>query len=419
MSNTAGGSHDTLVHEWLDEQPSQAPRPATRRTPPVPRHGATRRMTVAVLAVLLAVAGISALSLAGSHQRHARDRASILALSPAGRARADAVEFLRRYEAPDGRVVRTDQGGDTVSEGQGYAMLLATVVGNGAQFEAAWSWDQQHLQLPDGLFAYHWSGGKVVSNQPATDADLDTAWALVLASTRFEDPTYLADGLQVASAIMADETEVVDGRLELVAGPWGRADPAVVNPSYLAPEAMAALAVATGDPAWSELETDSTQLDAALTGARTAQLLPDWADVVPNGTPIPVGEPSGSGIPAYGLDAQRAPVWLAAGCEPGDRAVAARDWPLLEHADAKGARVSYSLAGTSTATTVNPVGLVAAAAAAAAAGHSRASTTLLNQADQQSAKYHTYYGDAWIALGRIMLDTNWLSSCAPGVHATS
>ena len=38
-------------------------------------------------------------------------------------AAADA--FFDRYLQPSGRIARTDQGGDTVSEGQAYAMLLA------------------------------------------------------------------------------------------------------------------------------------------------------------------------------------------------------------------------------------------------------------------------------------------------------
>ena len=40
--------------------------------------------------------------------------------------------FLDAYVDPDGRVVRRDQGGDTVSEGQAYALLLATAVGDEA-----------------------------------------------------------------------------------------------------------------------------------------------------------------------------------------------------------------------------------------------------------------------------------------------
>jgi len=43
-----------------------------------------------------------------------------LTATPADTARAAAESFLDRYVEPDGRVVRLDQGGDTVSEGQAY-----------------------------------------------------------------------------------------------------------------------------------------------------------------------------------------------------------------------------------------------------------------------------------------------------------
>ena len=36
---------------------------------------------------------------------------------------------------------------------------------------------------------------------------------------------------------------------------------------------------------------------------------------------------------------------------------------------------------------------------------------------RQSERFHTYYGDAWVALGRILLDTPWLSHCGPGLGA--
>jgi hypothetical protein len=58
------------------------------------------------------------------------------------------------------------------------------------------------------------------------------------------------------------------------------------------------------------------------------------------------------------------------------------------------------------------MGLVASAAAADAAGHTGAVGRLLDQADRQSDVQHTYYGDAWTTLGRVLLDTTWLSSCS-------
>jgi hypothetical protein len=94
----------------------------------------------------------------------------------------------------------------------------------------------------------------------------------------------------------------------------------------------------------------------------------------------------------------------------GDQPVAARAWPTLDRAAKSGAGVSYTLSGPAVGRTVNPVGLVAAAADAA--GHIGATHRLLDQADRQSDAHHTYYGDAWTALGRVLLDTTWLSSCS-------
>src|SRR5215472_14856734 len=62
--------------------------------------------------------------------------------------------FLATYVQPDGRVTRPDQGGDTVSEGQAYGLLLAEVAGDNGAFGRIWRWTHDHLQLPNGLFAY-------------------------------------------------------------------------------------------------------------------------------------------------------------------------------------------------------------------------------------------------------------------------
>jgi endoglucanase len=374
--------------------------------------GAARRMITAVLVVAAVAAGIAGLSLAGAHRSSPSPGATAVAVSPQAKARTDSSTFLHRFLAADGRVVRRDQGGDTVSEGQAYAMLIAVALGHQHQFAAAWRWEQSHLQQPDGLFAYHWRNGAVVSAQSASDADLDTAWALVLAGQRFAQPAYRIAGQQIASAILAQESTVVAGRLELVAGPWARTGPVVVNPSYLAPEAMVALGQATGDPRWTELASDSTALVTGVTAHDRGGLLPNWVELAPDGSAQPIGTPPGLGPVVYGLDAQRAPVWLAAGCTQADRRVAARAWPTLDHAAKSGASVSYTLSGRSVGRTVNPMGLVAAAATADAAAHPGAAHRLLDQADRQSDAHHTYYGDAWTALGRVLLDTTWLSSCS-------
>src|SRR5262249_12541802 len=88
--------------------------------------------------------------------------------------------FLAAYVQPDRPGTRPDQGGDTVSEGQAYGLLLAEAAGDNGAFGRIWRWTHDHLQLPNGLFAYHANAaGQILSRQPASDADLLMAWALL------------------------------------------------------------------------------------------------------------------------------------------------------------------------------------------------------------------------------------------------
>jgi len=172
------------------------------------------------------------------------------AASPGQRA---AARFLADYARPDGQVVRPDQGGDIVSEGQAYGMLLAEVAGDHAAFGRIWQWTRSHLQLHNGLFAWHANAaGNVTGQQPASDADLLIAWALL----RYQGPgaaTWHRDGRQVAAAILAHEVTTGPGRAPvLAAGPWATGRPASLDPSYWSPTAMEQLAPLTGrnGPPW-------------------------------------------------------------------------------------------------------------------------------------------------------------------------
>jgi endoglucanase len=315
--------------------------------------------------------------------------------APSG-AQAEALTFLDRYVADDGRVVRRDQGGDTVSEGQAYALLLAVAARDDARFARIWQWTESHLQRPDGLLAWHWANGQVVDDMPATDADLDAARALTLAGSVFDQPGYRTDAARIADAILSEETVTVGGaHLQLVAGPWARGAPGstvagVVNPSYFSPRAYTQLAEATGDPRWTNLRDSSLATVDALS-ARS--LPPDWATIDTNGEVHPVSSPSGN-PPGYGQDAARVPLRFAEDCGADARAHAARMWSRLQYERHR-----------------STLGFVAAAAAADAAGDIHARDTLLARADAAERSSPTYYGAAWTALGRVMLTTSLLGSC--------
>jgi endo-1,4-beta-D-glucanase Y len=306
------------------------------------------------------------------------------------RARTAAERFLDRYVDDDGRVVRHDQGGDTVSEGQAYAMLLAAAIGDRDRFDRVWSWTVEHLRRPDGLLSWHWQDGEVVDAEPAADADLDTARALLLAAERFGEPDYRDDGVAIGWAVLARETVDVAGRAALVAGPWARdGTPHEVNPSYVSPRTYSALAVATGDVRWQALRETGLEHLRALTADG---LPPDWAALDESGV-RPAESPSGA-APEYGFDALRIPVRFAEDCKADGRAVAADLWPRLRGRDHD-----------------HPAEIVAAAAAADAAGSTSARNKLLAGAERRDRDDSTYYGAAWVALGRVMLTTDLLGSC--------
>lgn len=331
---------------------------------------------------------------------------------PGEEADAAAVEFLDRYVEPDGRVVRWDQGGDTVSEGQAYGMLLAVSLGDEARFRAVWTWTQQRLQRPDGLLAWRWTGGAVVDHGSATDADLLAAAALAMAADRFADGALRAEALRISGAVLGGETVRAGSAHVLVAGPWA-AGGRVVNPSYLVVGAMSALWWA-GDHRWASVAATSRSMLVTLT-AQAPHLPPDWSTVDGGGGGARAAPSPAGASPRYSYDAARVLVQLAVDCRAAGQRVAARAWPFLDgELDAGRLAASYALDGRPLDADRHPVALVAAASSAAAAGDGDRADALLDEADRLDDQRPSYYGAAWIALGRAWLDTDRLGGCRPG-----
>jgi endoglucanase len=318
--------------------------------------------------------------------------------------------FLSAYGTSSGRVARTDQGGDTVSEGQAYGMLAAAAVSDRRRFDQIWSWTQAHLQQSNGLFAFHWADGHVTDPQPASDADLDTARALLVGACRFGDPSLRAAAVRIGRAVLARETARAGSLDVLLAGPWAnKGSYLVFNPSYVDPLTLTALARATGDSRFSALAAGGRTLVDEL----TRPLPPDWATVsAASGQPTPVsgaGSTAGPGLFSY--DAPRTLVRFALDPDTGGRAAVARAWDVFKETAPADIVTEHQLSGTAVGNTHSPVTLVAVAGAAKAAGDTAAAMRMLNQSQRFNNQHSTYYGSAWVALGRLMLTTNRLRPC--------
>jgi len=308
-----------------------------------------------------------------------------------------ATRFLERYVDGDGRVVRLDQGGDTVSEGQAYGMLLAVAAGDRTRFASTWHWTSDHLLQPDGLLAWHWTNGAVADPMAASDADVDAAGSLALAANRFGDREYREAARRLAGAVLERETVTVEGQAVLVAGPWAKTAPYTVNPGYLPAPAARVLAGVSGDDTWRTLEDTSSRLIDRLT-QHGSQLPTDWAKVNPNGDVWPDAGPGrASGSPSFGLEAARVLLWNGNGCGRRWTGLVAAARPLMD--------------GRSGSSRPDPVMVAARAAVANAAGDRGTAHRLVREAGGLDADHPTYFGGAWVGLAEALYTTHTLPSC--------
>lgn len=331
------------------------------------------------------------------------------------RTRAAVERFLDRYMDANGRVVRRgEEEGGSGSAGQAYAMLAAVAVGDRRRFDLAWTWARKNLRRPDGLLASRWAAGDVTDDEAASDADLDAARALVLAAERFEEPDYLTEVMRIAPNILIQETVKIGDERVLVAGPWARwgGAPYPVNPSYFSPRAFGTLAKATDNGRFSELNRTSVRLVDALTGD-PLPLVPDWALVNAAGEPRAARRKGTTDPVRHGLDAARLPIRYGEACDEEKRALAARLLPFYQRRVDDGLARGYGLDGSVIDPVEHAMPLVAAAGAAHAAGDEQLRDAYLERAEKLERRSPTYYGSAWVALGRIMLTTELLGRCEP------
>jgi endo-1,4-beta-D-glucanase Y len=325
---------------------------------------------------------------------------------PAGEAVPAGREFLDAYVEDDGRVVRHDEGGDTVSEGQAYAMLIAVGIGDQDTFDLVWDWTRENLQRPDGLLSWRWQEGAVQDESSAADADLDAARALVVAGERFDDHQYVEDGVALGAAVLDHETVQTPAGRVLVAGQWATEAPFAFNPSYVSPAATQVLGEASGDPRWEALERGSRKALHAV--APAGRLPPDWASLGADGSATPSSGPGGQPV-QHSYDAARVLVRQAESCDEQDVELVA---PMSDLLDESPAVAAYDLSGSPTSDTTSPVATVARAAALAASGDTDAAAAALAEA-RAPEQPPTYYGDAWAALGSLLLEEDVLGGCPP------
>ncbi|SDX96566.1 endoglucanase [Modestobacter sp. DSM 44400] len=267
--------------------------PSGRARPPKRRRG---RLGVAVLVVLAVVLG-----LVGTN-RYADDIGKSVQAITADEPRAVSGRVVlddlwRVYkqtylEKGTSRTIDRQSDGITTSEGESYTLLRSVWTDDLQTFTDSWQWTKDNLQRDDFLLAWKFGrradGSYGIQNaagggNTATDADVDTAFALLMAYSRWKQDVFLYDALPLITSIWEKEVVSVDGAPVLVANDLERFNPVrlVLNPSYFAPYAYRVFAKV--DPAhdWLGLVDNSyailqTLSQQPLDADRSAGLPPDW-----------------------------------------------------------------------------------------------------------------------------------------------
>ncbi len=205
------------------------------------------------------------------------------------------------------KVIRPENGNDTVSEGIGYGMLIAVYMGDKTLFDGLWGYEKSNRTagslmtwcIPSGGGSCSASGGS------ATDADEDMAFALIEAGKQWSGGTYASDAATMISDIWAHD---IDTGAMLPNGGSNFGNGMQTNPSYWAPAFYRVFATVDSSHAWNTIASNVyTALNAIAgksTGNASGALVPAWCSGSNCGNVAGGGYTDGG---VYQYDAHRVP----------------------------------------------------------------------------------------------------------------
>lgn len=264
-----------------------------------------------------------------------RDSASVtpLIFSPTQVLASSWYDYKKTYIEPSShRTIDPERGNSTTSEGQSYTMLRAVWQGDEPTFDASWQWTETNLQHPsDHLLSWLWGaksdgtyGILTASNgqNSASDADTDTALALIFAYARWQDPNYMTSARAIIQDIWNKEVVMIQDKPYLAADDIEKVSPAstiVVNPSYFNPAAYHLFALVDSTHPWEALRSNAYAVlrdsSSDPLGSNTSSgLPPDWL-MIDKKTGTIAAIPATDHDTSFGYDALRIPFRVALDAE--------------------------------------------------------------------------------------------------------
>jgi len=210
------------------------------------------------------------------------------AASPPGPAcldRSDWPAFAARHLQADGRIVDFDTPRQqSTSESQSYGLFFSLVHGDRAAFRRILDWTVANLcdgQPDRRLPAWQWGrrddgGWGVIDANPASDADLWIAYALLEAGRLWQQPAYTALARQMLVLVIREEVVRLPG-LGAMLLPWprsvGKGPVWRLNASYMPLPLLRRLAAENPAGPWSEIAQNTVRMVAATS---PHGFVPDW-----------------------------------------------------------------------------------------------------------------------------------------------
>jgi endo-1,4-beta-D-glucanase Y len=192
-------------------------------------------------------------------------------------------ETYKKQFLVDSDHVVDPQAKNTTSESQSYALLRALWSDDLTTFDKVWRWTKSNLQIrkDDKLLAWKKTLDGKVDLENATDGDIDTALALVLASRKLEgldmplSESYKLEGLSIIQDIWKHRVITIGTKKALL--PFSSMKDKgyeFLNPSYFSPAHYRIFAEIDSSSEWNNLAFDSYQILKEI--GKNRVLVPNW-----------------------------------------------------------------------------------------------------------------------------------------------
>jgi endo-1,4-beta-D-glucanase Y len=313
----------------------------------------------------------------------------------------------------------------TVSEGIAYGMLIAVYMNDQALFDDLWKYEQLWPNDKTGLMDWYINaaGSMRLGTGPATDADEDMAFALVMADRQWGGKGSLSSNyIDIARDQIGKiwNNEIYQSKL-LLPGNWG--DWSTINISYFAPAYYRVFDNVDTDSThnWAAvIQTVYDTLTNTLNAANKNQsngLVPAWctSDGAPNGGAFGMNQPTAP--TNYQYDSCRTPFRIALDwCWFGTtsaRDYAAKTSSFFSAIGAANIADGYNLDGTPSPQHAGQRSAAFIGPAGVGAMTSATYQTLVDQsyatvADGNALAGGAYYEDSWTVMSLLMMTGNFL-----------